>query len=102
MANDVKEYPDAGHGFLNEHKAAGEGGLRLRAETHGGPKQLGRGRSSLGDDLEEQFSAAWVDLDVAELSRQRRVEAAVASDHSEQLSVVGGLDEFVDQLCRWL
>jgi len=24
VANDVKEYPDAGHGFLNDHKAAGD------------------------------------------------------------------------------
>jgi hypothetical protein len=53
---------------------------------------------SFGDDLEQQFGAVGIDLDVAQFVEQQDVEAAVAADHPGQLPFVGGLDELVDQL----
>lgn len=53
---------------------------------------------AFGDDLEQKLCSAWVDLDIAQLVEQEKVEAAVAGDDARQLSLVGGLDEFVDQL----
>jgi hypothetical protein len=53
---------------------------------------------SFGDDLEEQFGAARVELDVAELVEQEQVEAAVAADDAGQLPLVGGFGELVNQL----
>ena len=53
---------------------------------------------AFGDDLEEQFGSAGVDVDVAELVEAEQVEAAVAADDPGQDSFVGGFDEFVDQL----
>jgi hypothetical protein len=35
---------------------------------------------SFGDDLEQQFGAAGVELDVSELIQEQQVEAAVAAD----------------------
>src|SRR5262249_12406469 len=51
----------------------------------------------LGDDLEQQLGAAWVDLDIAELVEQQEVQPAVAADHPGQRPLVGGFDELVDQ-----
>ena len=53
---------------------------------------------AFGDDLEQQFGAAGVDLDVAQFVEQQQVQPAVAADDAGQLPVVGGFDEFVDQL----
>src|ERR1700722_139889 len=53
---------------------------------------------SLGNDLEQQLSAARVDLNVAKLVEQQQVQAAVAADNAGQLPVVGGFSELVDQL----
>jgi hypothetical protein len=53
---------------------------------------------SLGENLEQQFGAAAVELDVAELVDAKQVEAPVAGDESGEASFVGGFDEFVDQL----
>ena len=53
---------------------------------------------SFGDDLEQQFGAAGVELDVAELVEAEQVEAAVAGDDAGQAPFVGGFDEFVDEL----
>ena len=52
----------------------------------------------LGEDLEEQFGAAAVELQVAQLVEAEKIDAAVAGDRLGQLLVVGGLDELVDQL----
>ena len=51
-----------------------------------------------GDDLEQQFGAARVELDIAKLAEQEQVQAAVAADDAGQLPVVGGFSELVDQL----
>ena len=48
---------------------------------------------SFGDDLEEQFGAAGVDVDVSEFVEQQKIEAAVAGDDAGHDAVVGGLDE---------
>ena len=54
-----------------------------------------------GDDLEQQFGAAGVEVDVADLVEAEQVEAGVAADDAGELFVVGGFGEFVDQLRRW-
>jgi len=72
---------------------------------HGSPfaeGQVGRDRDggaflAFGDDLEQQFGAAWVDLDVAEFVQTQEVEASVASDDAGEDAFVGGFDEFVDE-----
>ena len=51
----------------------------------------------VGDDLEQQFGAAGVELDVAELVQAEQVQAAVAADDAGELFVVGGFGELVDQ-----
>jgi hypothetical protein len=74
---------------------------------HGAPfaeRQVGGDRDggsffAFGDDLEQQFGAAGVDLDVAQLVQAEEIESAVATDYAEQGSFVSGLDELVDQLC---
>ena len=48
--------------------------------------------------MEEQFGAAAVELDVAELVDGEQLDFAVAGDESSESSFVGGLDEFVDEL----
>ncbi len=53
---------------------------------------------AFGEDLEEQFGVAAVEFHVAELVEAEQVDAAVAGDGPGQLPVVGGFDEFVDQL----
>jgi len=53
------------------------------AERQVGPDRDGGSFVSLGDDLEEQFGAAGVDLDVAELVEEQEVQAAVAADHRD-------------------
>src|SRR3954447_3413838 len=60
---------------------AGDGGLLL----------------AFGDDLEEQFGAAGVEVHVADLVEAEQVEAGEAAHHAGELFVVGGLDELVDQ-----
>src|SRR5205814_9692748 len=52
-----------------------------------------------GEHLEEQFSAAAVEFEVAQLVQAEQVDAAVAGDGLGQVPVVGGLDQFVDQCC---
>jgi len=51
-----------------------------------------------GDDLEVQFGASGVDLGVAELVEAEQVEAGVAADEVGQDAVVGGFDEYVDEV----
>jgi hypothetical protein len=51
---------------------------------------------SLGEYLEEQFAAAGVELDVAELVQTEQVESSVAGDDAGEASLVGGLGELVD------
>ncbi len=58
-----------------------------------GPRQL-----AFGQDLEQQFGAALVELQVAELVEAEQFDPAVASDGAGQLALVGGFDEFVDEL----
>jgi hypothetical protein len=52
---------------------------------------------AFGDDLGQQFGAAGVELDIAQLVQQQEVQAAVAADDTGQLPLVGGFGEFVDQ-----
>ena len=47
---------------------------------------------ALGQDLEEQFGATRVELDIAEFIEQQQVETAVAVDEARQPSFVGGFD----------
>ena len=54
-----------------------------------GERQVGGDRDrgsffAFGDDLEQQFGAAWVDLDVAEFVEAEQVQAAVAGDDAGQ------------------
>ena len=50
-----------------------------------------------GDDLEQQFGAARIKVEVADLVEAEQVEAGVAAEDAGELFVVGGLDELVDQ-----
>ena len=54
--------------------------------------------SSFGENLEEQLGAAAVELQVAQFVDEQQIHAAVAGDQFGEVSVVGGFDEFVDQL----
>jgi len=69
------------------------------AEGQVGGDRDGGAFFAFGDDLEEQFGAAGVDLDVAEFVEAEQVEAAVAADDAGEDAFVGGFDEFVDELC---
>jgi len=88
-----------------EGDAVDDGGDRAWVGEDGAPfaeGQVGGDRDggaflAFGDDLEEEFGAAGVDVDVAEFVEQQEVEAAVAGDHAGEDAVVGGFDEFVDQ-----
>ena len=51
-----------------------------------------------GDDLEQQFGAAWVQGQVADLVEAEQVEPGVAAEDAGELFVVGGFGELVDQL----
>jgi hypothetical protein len=89
-----------------EGDAVDDGSDEARLGEHGSPfaeRQVradGDGGSffSFGDDLAEQFGAARVELDIAELVEQEQVEAAVAADDAGQLPLVGGSGELVTQL----
>src|ERR1700722_16856596 len=74
----------------------GEGGCPC---GEGGVGRDGDGGAFLafGEDLEQQFGAAPVQLEVAQLIEAEQVDAAVAGDGAGQGLVVGGLDELVDQ-----
>jgi hypothetical protein len=52
---------------------------------------------AFGDDLEQQFGSARVDLDVSELIETEQIQAVASHDAGED-PLVGGFDEFVDQL----
>ncbi len=52
---------------------------------------------AFGEDLEQQFGAAAVQREVAELVEAEQVDPAAAGDDLGQLAVVGGLGELVDQ-----
>lgn len=49
-----------------------------------------------------EFGATAVELQVAEVVDAEEVEAAVVGDGLGELLLIGGLDEFVDQLRAWL
>jgi len=66
----------------------GEGGVGGAGD--GGPFFPG------GDDLEQQFGAAWVQGEVADLVEAEQVEAGVAAQDAGELFVVGGFGELVD------
>ncbi len=51
---------------------------------------------AFGEDLEQQFGAAAVQREVAELVEAEQVDPAVAGDDLGQLPFVGGFGEFVD------
>jgi hypothetical protein len=68
------------------------------AEREIGPDGDGGSFLALGDDLDQQFRALGVDLDVAELIEDQEVEAGVEGDDAGQGALVGGFDEFVDEL----
>lgn len=51
-----------------------------------------------GDDLEQQFGSARIDLDIADLIEQQQVQPAVTGHHPRQHTFVGGFHEFIDQL----
>ena len=53
---------------------------------------------SLGENLEQQLCAAPVQLEIAQFVNENQINAAVAVDQLGQLFVVGGFDQFVDQL----
>ena len=68
------------------------------AERQVGPDRDGGSFVSLGDDLEEQFGAAGVDLDIAQFVEAEQVQASVAGHDPGEATFVGGLGQFVDQL----
>jgi hypothetical protein len=51
-----------------------------------------------GEYLEQQFRTASIELQISQFIDENQVNAAVAVDQLGQLFVVGGFDEFVDQL----
>ena len=53
---------------------------------------------SFGEDLEEELGAAAVQLQVSQFIDQEQIDAAVAGDEFGQVFVIGGFDEFIDQL----
>ena len=55
---------------------------------------------AFGEDLEQQFGAAAVQLEVAQFVQAEQVDAAVAGDGAGQGLLIGGLDELVDQRGR--
>src|SRR4029077_18891923 len=88
-----------------EGEPVDDGGAQPRVGEGGGPFAeggVGRDRDggaffAFGEDLEQQFGAAPVELEVAQLIKAEQVDAAVAGDGAGQGLVVGGLDELVDQ-----
>jgi hypothetical protein len=56
----------------------------------------GRALLAFGENLEQQFCAAAIQLHVPQLVDQDQIDSAVAVDQLGQLLVVGGFDEFVD------
>ncbi|OBG88656.1 hypothetical protein A5699_16250 [Mycobacterium sp. E802] len=52
----------------------------------------------LGDDLKQQLRSAWVNLDITELIQQKKIQPCLAGHHTREDTLVGGFDEFIDQL----
>jgi hypothetical protein len=65
------------------------------AERQVGPDRDGGAFVAFGDDLEQQFGAAGIDLDIAQFIEEQEVEAAVTADDAGELPLVG---ELVDEL----
>jgi hypothetical protein len=65
-----------------------------------GVTRHGHGRAFLafGEDLEEQFGGAFVEVDVAEFIDREEVVAAVAGDDACEVMFVGCFGEFVGEL----
>jgi hypothetical protein len=90
-----------------EGEPVDDGGAEARVGEGAGPfGECGVGSDGdgcflfpLGEDLEEQFGAAAVQFEVAQLIQAEQVDAAVAGDGLGQVPVVGGLDQLVDQGC---
>jgi hypothetical protein len=53
---------------------------------------------AFGQDLDQKFGAAFVELHAAEFVDAKQVDAAVAGDDLGENLLVGGLNEFIDQL----
>ncbi len=68
------------------------------AERQVGGDRHGGAFFAFGDDLEQQFRSARVDLDVPEFVEAEQIQASVAGHDARQDTFVGGFDEFVDQL----
>ena len=89
-----------------EGDAVDDGGDEAGVGEHGSPfaeRQIGPDRDGgsflpLGDDLEQQFGAAGVELDVAQLIEQQEIQAAVTADDAGQLPVAGSFGELAGQL----
>ena len=75
----------------------GEDGAPFAEGQVGGDRDR-RAFFAFGDDLEQQFRSARVDLDVSEFIEAEQVQASVAGHDAGQDPFVGGFDEFVDQL----
>src|SRR6476619_3660444 len=58
----------------------------------------GRALFPFGEHLEQQLGSAPVQLQIPQLVHQKRINPAIAVDQLAQLLVVGGFDQFVDQL----
>ena len=80
-----------------DQAGVGEDGAPFAEGQVGGDSDRGA-FFAFGDDLEQQFGSARVDVDVAELVEAEQVESSVAGDDAGQDAFVGGFDEFVDQL----
>lgn len=74
----------------------GEGGAPF---GEGGVGGAGDGGAffSFGDDLEEEFGAAGVEVDVADFVEAEQVDAGIAANDAGELVVGGGFGELVDQ-----
>jgi hypothetical protein len=77
----------------------GEGAVPLGERGVGGDRD-GAAFLAVGEDLEEQFRAGLVQVEISELIQTEQVSTAVPGDDLGQLPVVGGFGQFVDQVRR--
>jgi hypothetical protein len=80
-----------------QQPGVGEGAAPLGERGVGGDRD-GAAFLTVGEDLEEQFRAGLVQVEVAEFVETKQIDAAVAGDDFVELPVVGGFGEFIDQV----
>jgi hypothetical protein len=74
------------------------GSVKVRAHSIGVRGDHDRGAFlAFGEHVEQQFGAAPVQFEAAQLVETQQVDPAVSGDGAGELFVVGGLDELVDE-----